>query len=169
MTPTPLRTRSAASEPSERAAALKAIIDGASYRLTEQLKEGHTGEYRRMLRFWPHFHQYSHGNIILVLSQLPDATQVAGYTTWRKLGRQVGQGARSISIWCPILKTIEDPETKLDVDVDEFGQRALFYDGVALYVDDFINDTQVPGSGSVCSSVYGVKLGARGRGARTRA
>jgi len=48
----------------------------------------------------------------------------------------------------------------LEVDVDQFGQRALFYDGIPLYVDDFISDAQVQGSsGGVCSSVYAVKLG----------
>jgi HK97 family phage major capsid protein len=48
----------------------------------------------------------------------------------------------------------------LEVDVDQFGQRALFYDGIPLYVDDFISDAQVQGSsGSVCSSVYAVKFG----------
>lgn len=48
----------------------------------------------------------------------------------------------------------------LEVDVDQFGQRALFYDGVPLYVDDFVSDTQVQGSsGAVCSSVYAVKFG----------
>ena len=48
----------------------------------------------------------------------------------------------------------------LEVDVDQFGQRALFYDGIALYVDDFISDTQVQGSsGGVCSAVYAVKFG----------
>lgn len=48
----------------------------------------------------------------------------------------------------------------LEVDVDQFGQRALFYDGVPLYVDDFISDAQVQGSsGSVCSSVYALKFG----------
>ncbi len=48
----------------------------------------------------------------------------------------------------------------LEVDVDQFGQRALFYDGIPLYVDDFISDSQVQGtSGGVCSSVYAVKFG----------
>jgi hypothetical protein len=48
----------------------------------------------------------------------------------------------------------------LEVDVDQFGQRALFYDGIPLYVDDFISDAQVQGSsGGVCSSVYAVKFG----------
>jgi HK97 family phage major capsid protein len=48
----------------------------------------------------------------------------------------------------------------LETDVDAFGRRALFYDGIPLIVDDFISDTQVQGtSGAVCSSVYAVKFG----------
>jgi hypothetical protein len=101
----------------DRAAQLKATIDEAIERLTTQLREGHTEEYRRMLRFWSHFHRYSHGNVILILSQRPDATQVAGYRTWQNLGRQVKQGARAISIWCPLLATVEDPETHLPVEI----------------------------------------------------
>ena len=48
----------------------------------------------------------------------------------------------------------------LETDVDAFGRRALFYDGIPLIVDDFILDTQTQGtSGAVCSSVYAVKFG----------
>ncbi len=48
----------------------------------------------------------------------------------------------------------------LEIGVDDFGRRALFYDGIPLLIDDFISDTQVQGtSGSVCSSVYAVKFG----------
>lgn len=48
----------------------------------------------------------------------------------------------------------------LETDVDAFGQRALFYDGIPLIVDEFISDTQVKGSsGAQCSSIYGVKFG----------
>jgi hypothetical protein len=101
----------------DRAAQLQATIDEATERLTTQLRQGHTDEYRRLLRFWSHFHRYSHGNVLLILSQRPDATQVAGYGTWKKLGRQVGKGARAISIWCPIIATIEDPETHLPVEL----------------------------------------------------
>ncbi len=53
----------------------------------------------------------------------------------------------------------------LETGVDDFGRRALFYDGIALLADDFISDTQVQGtSGSVCSSVYALKFG-QGEGA----
>ncbi|MGH2562057.1 MAG: major capsid protein, partial [Thermomicrobiales bacterium] len=34
----------------------------------------------------------------------------------------------------------------LETDVDAFGRRALFYDGIPLYVDDFISDTQTQGA-----------------------
>lgn len=48
----------------------------------------------------------------------------------------------------------------LETDVDAFGRRALFYDGIPLVVDDFISDTQEQGeSGEVCSSVYALKFG----------
>ncbi len=48
----------------------------------------------------------------------------------------------------------------LETDVDQFGRRALFYDGIPLLVDDFIHDTEVQGSsGSVCSSIFAVKFG----------
>ena len=48
----------------------------------------------------------------------------------------------------------------LETDVDAFGRRALFYDGIPLLVDDFVSNTQVMGtSGAICSSIYAVKFG----------
>jgi HK97 family phage major capsid protein len=48
----------------------------------------------------------------------------------------------------------------LETDVDAFGKRAEFYDGIPLVVDDFIPDDEVQGtSGAVCSSIYAVKFG----------
>src|SRR3954465_9497589 len=101
--------------PDLRSRRLNETIDGAIGQLVEQLQQGHTKEYLDLLRFWSRFHRYSHANVILVMSQRPDASQVAGYHTWRRLGRQVAKGAKAITIWCPIIKTIEDPETGLPV------------------------------------------------------
>src|SRR5215218_2069932 len=48
----------------------------------------------------------------------------------------------------------------LETDVDAFGRRALFYDGIPVVVDDFVSDTQTQGTAtSQCSSVYAAKLG----------
>src|SRR5215204_709938 len=94
-----------------RAKHLTETIDTAIDKLVAELAEGHTREYLRLLSFWSRFHRYSHGNVLLIMSQRPDATQVAGYHTWRRVGRQVKRGAKAIAIWCPILKRIEDAET----------------------------------------------------------
>ena len=34
----------------------------------------------------------------------------------------------------------------LETDVDQFGQRALFYDGIPIVVDEFVGDAQAKGS-----------------------
>ena len=44
---------------------------------------------------------YSPNNVLLILSQRPDATRVAGYKTWQALGRQVKKGEKAISIFAP--------------------------------------------------------------------
>lgn len=100
----------------ERAERLKAIIDDAIERLAEALAQGHTEEYLQLLTFWARFHRYSHGNVLLIMSQRPDATQVAGYRTWKRQGRQVKQGANAILIWCPITRMVADPDTGLPVE-----------------------------------------------------
>jgi HK97 family phage major capsid protein len=50
----------------------------------------------------------------------------------------------------------------LETDVDAFGRRALFYDGMSLLVDDFMTVDEALGSGTGLSSIYAVKLGSDG-------
>lgn len=48
----------------------------------------------------------------------------------------------------------------LETSVDQFGQRVTTYDGIPIYIDDFLTDTEVQGSsGSVCSSIWALKFG----------
>src|SRR2546423_11192428 len=58
--------------------------------------------FRAYLDAQARFHQYSFGNVLLILSQKPDATRVAGYHTWRALGRQVRRGEKGIRIIVPM-------------------------------------------------------------------
>lgn len=44
------------------------------------------------------FHRYSVNNLLLIMAQAPEATQVAGYRAWQARGRQVRRGERSIAI-----------------------------------------------------------------------
>ena len=50
----------------------------------------------------------------------------------------------------------------LETDVDAFGRRALYYDGIPLLVDDFLPIDEVQGTESAASSVYAVKFGRQG-------
>ena len=68
-------------------------------RAVEQLADSET--FGAWLRARALLHDYSLGNLCLIVSQRPDATQVAGYKAWQKLGRQVRKGERGIRILAP--------------------------------------------------------------------
>ena len=57
----------------------------------------------RYLDFCAKFHQYSAGNIWLILLAKPDASHVAGYQRWKSMGRWVRKGERGIPILAPVL------------------------------------------------------------------
>ncbi len=71
-----------------------------------QLEEGIQGilesdNYREYLRTLGKFHNYSLGNLILIWFQKKDATRVAGFNTWKDLGRMVKKGEKGIMILAP--------------------------------------------------------------------
>ncbi|GAH60019.1 unnamed protein product, partial [marine sediment metagenome] len=74
----------------------------------KQLKAGVEGiqesyQFRLFLTTMSKFHNYSIGNQILIMLQEPNATHVAGFVTWKELGRWVKKGGKSISILAPVL------------------------------------------------------------------
>lgn len=70
-------------------------------------------EWRAWLSVAARFHQYSANNVLLIWLQRPDATRVAGYQAWRKLGRQVQAGEKSIKVLAPLVRRVSDPETEV--------------------------------------------------------
>lgn len=64
---------------------------------------------------WAHtlqrFHKYSYQNALLIWNQAPEATYVAGYQTWKRLGRYVRKGEHGISIFAPIRRKVDPSET----------------------------------------------------------
>ena len=76
-------------------------------RITAKLKDGVTAyfnsdRYHELLGFMRHFHNYSFNNTLLIAMQKPDATLVAGYTTWKNQGRYVRAGEHGIKILSPV-------------------------------------------------------------------
>jgi antirestriction protein ArdC len=59
--------------------------------------------WQEWLRLRHHFHQYSLSNQLLIAIAMPEATMVAGFKAWLKLGYAVRRGERAvIRIWTPI-------------------------------------------------------------------
>jgi len=52
--------------------------------------------------------RYSATNVLMIMSQRPDASLVAGFGTWKRMGRHVRKGARGIAIWAPMLRRATD-------------------------------------------------------------
>jgi antirestriction protein ArdC len=80
----------------ERQAAAEALHESIATQV-EALKE--SGEWERFLAFAGAFHSYSLSNVLLILSQYPTATKVAGFRKWQALGRQVRRGEKGIRIF----------------------------------------------------------------------
>ncbi len=70
--------------------------------LSTALAGGHSEELQTYLTAMARFHRYSLSNVFLILLQKPDATHVAGYHTWRSLGRHVREGEKGIAIIAPM-------------------------------------------------------------------
>ena len=68
--------------------------------------------WRRWVRARSAFHSYSLNNQLLIVLQSPNATRVAGFHTWRKLGRQVRKGEKSIRILAPLLLRESDANAR---------------------------------------------------------
>src|SRR5215218_6591841 len=84
-----------------RADKLTALHD----RLAAEVAVLRTGQdWQRWLAVAARFHTYSFQNTLLILSQRSDATNAAGYETWKTLGRQVSKGQKGIAILAPVLR-----------------------------------------------------------------
>jgi antirestriction protein ArdC len=87
-----------------------------AFELIEQgIKSITTSEqYKEFLAFSSRFYNYSLNNQLLIWAQKPTATFVAGFNTWKKMGRYVKKGERGIKILAPMrfkaTKTNDDGE-----------------------------------------------------------
>jgi hypothetical protein len=79
------------------------LIKQAVEHLIRQLESGKSEALTDYLSAMARFHNYSFGNIMAIARQRPTATRVAGFSTWKELGRFVKKGERGIQILAPIV------------------------------------------------------------------
>ncbi|MCK6455309.1 MAG: ssDNA-binding domain-containing protein [Phycisphaerae bacterium] len=104
----------------------KKVADQALEQLSQALAAGKSEELTRYLSMLAKFHKYSFGNVMVILSQKPDATHVAGFNTWKQMGRYVRQGEKGIVIIAPmVFRKSENRSGGRDADLARTRARAL--------------------------------------------
>jgi hypothetical protein len=79
------------------------IIKQAVDYLIEQVRAGKSETLTAYLAAMARFHSYSFGNILAIARQKPTATRVAGFGTWKEMGRFVKRGEKGIQILAPMI------------------------------------------------------------------
>jgi antirestriction protein ArdC len=80
----------------------KDIIERQIEALGTALESGHSQQLQEFLATMARFHRYSLGNMLLIMAQRPEATHVAGFHTWKSMGRFVKAGEKGIAILAPM-------------------------------------------------------------------
>ena len=81
----------------------KQLTEQALDQLIQALEVGKSEALKTYLATMSRFHKYSWGNLLLIAFQMPSATHVAGFNTWKSLGRFVKKGEKGIMILAPIV------------------------------------------------------------------
>ena len=84
------------------------LADKCLKELAASLEQGQTEVLEKYLSALARFHNYSFGNMMMIVNQFPEASKVAGFHTWRKLGRVVKKGESGIAILAPMVGRKKD-------------------------------------------------------------
>lgn len=100
-----LTTPSAPSDlpPAKTGAEFLKLASDALSDLEKDLIAGKSDTLVKFLSTMGQFHSYSFSNVLLICLQRPDATHVAGFNAWKKLGRYVMKGEKGIGIIAPMV------------------------------------------------------------------
>lgn len=122
----------------------KDMQDSVKELLTE-LKAGKSERLMGYLNFAAKFHNYSPLNQLMIAMQMPEATHVAGYTTWKRMGYQVAKGQKGIAILGP------RPFTK--VKKEEDGEEVC-YQGISFKIVHVFDASQLEASDKPLPSFF---------------
>lgn len=124
----------------------------AHQRLTDAVTSIVTGEeWQAFLAMADRLHGYSANNVWLIMTQAPWATQVAGYRTWKELGRQLRAGEKGIAILAPCrYRNAGDSDTDQGTaEADTKSDRLVVRGFRVVFVFD-INQTDGPAVPTPC-------------------
>jgi N-terminal domain of anti-restriction factor ArdC len=105
---------------------IKKITNQAIEQLITAVNEGRSETLTQYLTAIGRFHGYSLRNVMLIASQKPTATHVAGFHAWHKLGRFVKKGEKGILILAPIVRRKDESAEQTDESSTPVGFRAAY-------------------------------------------
>jgi antirestriction protein ArdC len=105
---------------------IKEITDKAADQLVAALNAGRSEALTGYLKAIGRFHRYSLHNVLLIASQKPEASYVAGFRTWNQLGRFVKKGEKGILILAPIVRRKSENEDEREESTSIAGSRAAY-------------------------------------------
>jgi hypothetical protein len=95
------------------------------------------------------FRKYSFTNCMLIFCQKPDATRVAGFHTWKSLGRYVKKGERGIMIMAPMIHKKRARSEDKVVSIDAESETYVTFRPVYVFDQDQTEGDALP---DLCSN-----------------
>jgi hypothetical protein len=137
---------------------VKASIDA----LVEALEAGHSEALSSYLTAMAQFHNYSFQNILLIASQRPTASRVAGIRAWNELGRRVRRGEKGIMIFAPLIgykrNAEADQSQQTDARTAKPEPRLVGFRAVYVFDVGQTEGAELPELGSTFKGEVGDKL-----------
>lgn len=115
----------------ERVKELRKQIDDSVDRLAKAIDDVRASDtFKQYLNVQARFHNYSWRNTWLIFMQRSDATRVAGFQTWKKIGRNVKKGEHGIMIFapCPFKREVERESGDTEVESGMFFRPVYVFD-----------------------------------------
>jgi antirestriction protein ArdC len=119
-------------------------VAAASQQLIAALREGHTEVLKRYLEAMGRFRKYSFTNCMLIFCQKPDATRVAGFHTWKSLGRYVKKGEKGVMIMAPMIRTKRAKSEGKVVSIDADPETYITFRPVYVFDQDQTEGDPLP-------------------------
>ena len=142
-----------------------ALVAVSCRELALEIREaGHSEALAAYLTAMSQFHNYSFQNILLIASQRPTATRVAGIRSWNELGRRVKRGERGIMIFAPMIgyrrnSSDVDQSQQSDARTDKPEPRLVGFRAVYVFDVGQTEGAELPELGSTFKGEVGDKLG----------
>lgn len=130
------------------------LADKCLKELAASLEQGSTEVLENYLSALARFHHYSFGNMMMIVAQFPEASKVAGFHTWRKLGRCVKRGESGIAILAPMIgRKKEDAESDNRAHASQEKVKAVFgFRAVHVFDISQTEGEELPKLSGICGS-----------------